>query len=50
MLVTQGYDPGIYGPDKDRVDREFGSFNEVVVNDSQIKKRDKKEPIGHLGV
>ncbi|NOR46581.1 MAG: hypothetical protein GQ533_00830 [Methanosarcinaceae archaeon] len=50
MSVTPGCDPGIYGPDKDGVDWAFGSFNEVVVNDSQIKKRDKKEPISHLGV
>ena len=50
MLVTPGCSPGTYGPDKDGVDWTFGSFNEVVVNDFQEKKQDRKEPIGHIGV
>ena len=50
MLVTPGCDPGTYGPDKDGVDRSFGSFNETAVNDFQEKNRDRKEPISHLGI
>jgi len=50
MPVTPGCDPGISGPDKDGVDREFGSFTETAVNDFQVKNRDRKEPISHLGV
>ena len=37
MLVTPGCDPGIYGPDKDGVDWDFGSFTEAAVNDFQEK-------------
>ena len=48
--ITPGYDPGIYGPDKDGADRGFGSFTEAAVNDFQEKNRDRKEPISHLGV
>jgi hypothetical protein len=50
MSVTPDCDPGISGPDKDGVDWAFGSFNETTVNDFQEKNRDRKEPIGHLGV
>jgi hypothetical protein len=50
MPVTPGRDPGIYGPDKDGVDRAFGSFTEPAVNDFQEKKWDRKDPISHLGV
>ena len=50
MPVTPGRDPGTYGPNKDGVDWAFGSFTEAAVNDLQEKNRDRKEPIGHLGV
>ena len=50
MPVTPGYDPGIYGPDKDGVDWGFGSFTETAVNDLQEKNRDRKEHISHLEV
>ena len=50
MLVIPGCHPGIYGPDKDGVDWDFGIFNETAVNDFQKKKRDRKEHISHLGV
>ena len=50
MLVTPGYNSGIYAPDKDGVDGAFGSFTETAVNDLQEKNRDRKEPISHLGV
>ncbi|MBC2697783.1 MAG: hypothetical protein HF974_05440 [ANME-2 cluster archaeon] len=50
MLVTPGCDLGIYGLDKDGMDWAFGSFTEPAVNDFQEKKRDRKDPISHLGV
>ena len=50
MLVTPGYDPGTYGPDKDGVDRGFGSFTEAAVNDFQEKNRYREETISHLEI
>jgi hypothetical protein len=50
MPVAPGCDPGISGPDKDGVDRGFGSFTEAEVNDLHEKNRDRKEPIGHFGI
>ena len=50
MPVTPGYDPGICGPDKDGVDRAFGSFDETAANDFQEKNRERKEPISRLEV
>jgi len=50
MPVKPGCSPGIYDPDKDGVDLAFGSFNEAAVNDFQVKKRDRKDPISHFGV
>ena len=39
IRVTPGYDPGTSSPDKDGVDRGFGSFTETAVNDFQEKNR-----------
>ncbi|MCD4842220.1 MAG: peptidoglycan-binding protein [Methanosarcinales archaeon] len=50
MPITPGCGPGTHGPDKGGVDWAFGSFTEAAVNDFQEKNRDRKEPIGHLGV
>ena len=36
-----GYDPGIYGTDKDGVDWAFGKLTETAVNDFQKKNRDQ---------
>jgi len=50
MSVTPGCDLGIYGSDKDGVDRGFGKLAEPEVNDFQEKNRNRKEPIGYFGV
>ncbi len=50
MPVTPDYDPGRYGPDKDGMDKAFGSFTEAAVNNFQEKNQYRKEPISHLGV
>ena len=41
MLVTQGYDLGTSGPEKDGVDGSFGKLTETAVNDFQEKNRDQ---------